>query len=110
MELLVIILNRPESLNDLLSVLVESGITQATILDSEGMGRHIANEIPIFAGLKQLIGESSTHNRTILAIAKNKDLINDFQKLLKEIEVDFSKPGTGIMFSLPIENIVKPED
>ncbi len=31
---------------------VEAGVTGATILDSEGMGRFLAYEIPLFAGFK----------------------------------------------------------
>ena len=107
MELLVIILNKTEYLNDLLSILIEAGITQATMLDSEGMGHHLAYEVPIFAGLRRLVGEEKAHNKTILAIVQDNKLLEELEKLLKEIEIDFSKPGTGIMFTLPLSSIIK---
>ena len=75
MELLVIVLNKTEFLNDLLSLMVEAGITHSTILDSEGMGHHLAYEIPIFAGLRQLIGETKAHNKTILALVDSREII-----------------------------------
>ena len=106
MQLLVIILNKVELINDLLSILVEAGITQATIFDSEGMGHHLAYEVPIFAGLRQLVGESA-HNKTILSLIRDENMINELQELLKEIQIDFTKPGTGIMFTLPVSSIIK---
>ena len=110
MELLVIILNKVEFFNDLLSILVEAGITQATILDSEGMGHHLAYEVPIFAGLRRLVGEEKAHNKTVLALIKDIKMINELQRLLKEIDIDFAKPGTGIMFALPVSSIIKHEE
>lgn len=109
MELLIIILNKTELLNDLLSILVEVGITKATILDSEGMGHHLAYEVPIFAGIKRLVGEAGSHNKTILSLIENRDIINELQELLREIDIDFKQPGTGIMFTVPVNTIIKPE-
>ena len=106
MELLVIILNKVESLKDLLSAMLESGITEATILDSEGMGQILAYEVPIFAGLRQLLGDTRTHNKTIFALIQKKDSLKDFKKLLEEVKIDFSEKGTGIIFTIPVNEVV----
>ena len=106
MNLLIIILNKSEYLNDLLSILVEAGISKATILDSEGLGQHLAHDIPIFAGLKSLVGDSKTYNKTILAIIDDVSVLSDLKKLLKETEIDFSDDGMGIMFTVPVDNII----
>ena len=79
MELLIVILNKEEYLEKVLSILVEIGIPGATILESEGLGHFLAYEVPIFAGLRQLIGEKKTANKTILALIDEK---NFFSKLL----------------------------
>ena len=55
MKVLVIVLNREEFLDDVLSLFVEMGITGATIIDSVGMGRIISYNIPIFAGFRDLM-------------------------------------------------------
>lgn len=110
MELLVIVLNKVDLLNDLLSVLVEAGITRATVLDSEGMGHHLAYEVPIFAGLRKMLGETGAHNKTILALIEDKKLVSELKKLLKEVKIDFTQSGTGIMFTVPVENVIKPEN
>jgi len=110
MELLVIVLNKVDLLNDLLSVLVEAGITRATVLDSEGMGHHLAYEVPIFAGLRKMLGETGAHNKTILALIKDKKSVAELERLLKEVKIDFTQSGTGIMFTVPVGNVIKPED
>jgi len=53
MKLLVFICNQPEKLEEILEGFLEVGITGATIIDSLGMGRILAAEVPIFAGLKE---------------------------------------------------------
>jgi nitrogen regulatory protein PII len=106
MELLVIILNKPELLNELLSVLVEAGISKATILDSEGLGQHLAYEVPIFAGLRKFVGEGRTFNKTILALMDDSGRMQELQKLLKGLGIDFEKDGMGVLFTLPVNNVV----
>ena len=50
--LMVVVLNKEEYLDEVLSGFVEIGIGGATILDSTGMGRILTQDIPIFAGLQ----------------------------------------------------------
>ncbi len=110
MKLLIIILNKVELLNDLLSVLVEVGIDQATILDSEGLGQHLAYEVPIFAGLRKLVGETKAYNKTILALIEDSKVVTELQKLLKETNIDFTKNGTGVIFTVPVDNVIKSDN
>ncbi|MFH1416117.1 MAG: hypothetical protein ABIH89_08570 [Elusimicrobiota bacterium] len=106
MKLLVMILNKVELMNDLLSVIVEAGITKATILDSEGLGQHLAYEVPIFAGLRKLVGESKSYNKTILALVDDDTVLMDLKKLLKQTDMDFSKDGMGIIFSVSVDSAI----
>ena len=109
MELLIIVLNKVEYLKDMLSIMVEAGITEATILDSEGMGQILAYEVPIFAGLRQLLGEERAHNKTVFALIKKGEVFEDFKKLLKEVDIDFAQKGTGIAFTVPVNSFMQPE-
>ena len=65
MQLLVAVINSPEKLDDILSGFLELGITGATVIDSEGMGRVLSHDIPIFAGLQTLMSRSRPENRTV---------------------------------------------
>ena len=55
MKLLVFVLNNEEYLEEVLEAYVEAGITGSTILDSEGMGRFLTYEVPLFAGFKDFM-------------------------------------------------------
>lgn len=110
MELLIIVLNREEYFERLLSLLVEAGLNGATIVDSEGIGHFLAHEIPIFAGLKQLVGEGKSVNKTIMAVLEKKDIFDNLKRLLAEENIDFTNPGTGIIITVPVNEVIKPNN
>lgn len=102
MDLLIIILNKLEFLNDLLSCLVEADITNATILDSEQLASRMAHEIPIFADLKQILGADKSYNKMIFGIIEEKSTLQELGKYLKEAQIDFSDPEVGTLLTIPI--------
>ncbi|MDA3957085.1 hypothetical protein [Oceanispirochaeta sp.] len=103
MKLLVFVLNDEEYLEQVLSAYIEAGVAGATILDSEGMGRFLAYEVPLFAGFKDFMKGNRPYNKTILSVIREQDTIEDLKKLVDEIVGGLDKPGTGIMFTLPID-------
>jgi len=110
MEVLIIILNRDEYFEKLISILVESGISGATILDSEGLGHFLAYEIPIFAGLREFLGEHKSGNKTILAVLEDKTIFPRIKKLLQEENIDFTEPGMGVIITLPVNEVIKSKE
>lgn len=110
MKLLIIVLNQEKYLEKVLSLMLETGISGATILESEGLGHFLAYEIPIFAGLRQLVGERKAANKTIFAVLEEESLFPKFKDLLKEENIDFNLPGIGIMALLPVEEAFKPKE
>jgi nitrogen regulatory protein P-II 1 len=110
MKLLVLILNRVEKLEEVLEGFLEVGVTGATIIDSIGMGHVISEEVPIFAGLRFMFAGAKPHNKMIFSvITDNKEdpVINVLRKILG----DLGQPGTGIVFTIPLDRVegLKPE-
>jgi nitrogen regulatory protein P-II 1 len=110
MKLLILILNKVEKLEEVLEGFIEIGITGATVIESSGMGHIIADEVPIFLGLRFMFTGAKAHNKTIFSVIndeKEKPVI----KLLKKILGNLNEPGTGIVFTLPIDKVegLKPE-
>ncbi len=101
-----IILNEEEYVDDLLSVMMELEITDATILDGVGMERVLANDVPIFAGLIQSLGGSRPYNKNIIALLKNRETLANLIGVSKEIGVDFQQPGIGTIFALPVSFVL----
>ena len=110
MKLLVIILNKVEKLEEVLEGFLEVGVTGATIIDSIGMGHVISEEVPIFAGLRFMFAGAKPHNKMIFSvITDNKE--DPVIKILKKILGDLGQPGTGIVFTIPLDHVegLKPE-
>lgn len=103
MKLLVFVLNNEECLEAVLEAYVEAGITGATILDSEGMGRFLAYEVPLFADFKDFMKGNKPYNKTILSVVKNQTTVDRLMPILDDAVGGLDNPGTGILFTVPID-------
>jgi nitrogen regulatory protein P-II 1 len=103
MHLLVIILNREDYLDDILTELVELEITSATVIDGVAMERVLAKDVPIFAGLLQSTRGSNSFNKNIFALVPRKEIVAELIQILKEIDIDLTDPAVGILFTLPVD-------
>ena len=106
MKLVVFVLNREELLERVLEAYVETGITGATIIDSEGMGRFLTYEVPLFADFKEFMKGNKPYNKTILSVVEDEALFARLHTILDEVCGGLSLPGTGILFSVPVDAAV----
>ena len=104
-RLLVAVINDPEKLDEILSGFLGLGGTGATVVNSEGMGRLLSHDIPIFAGLQTLISGSRPQNRMIFSVVPAL-LVDPVLELLQEICGNLASPATGIAFVLPVDRVV----
>ena len=102
MELLLMVLNKEEYLDDVLAAFLEVGIKGATVIDSTGMGAILSHDVPIFAGLRQLMRGERPYNKTIFATIESKEQVDELISILKEIGLDFKVPGAGVIITLPV--------
>lgn len=105
-QLLIAVINREEWLEEVLAGFLELGITGATVLDSEGMGRLLTHEIPIFAGLQTLTSRSRPRNYTVFSVIDDPGKLEDGLTLLREVCGSLEGPATGIAFTLPVTRVV----
>ncbi len=105
MELLIAVINQEGRLDDILSGFLELGITGATVIDSEGMGRVLSHDIPIFAGLQTLISRARPQNKTIFSVIESEEKMEGAIALLQEICGDLNDPATGIAFTIPLNRV-----
>jgi len=105
-QLLIAVINQEEKLDEILSGLVELGVTGATIISSEGMGRVLSHDIPIFAGLETLALRSRPQNQTIFSVIREDAKVEGVIRLLQEICGDLEDPATGIVFTIPVTRVV----
>lgn len=102
MEMLVLVLNRPEYLEEILQGFLSCGISGATVIDSTGMGRTLCDKVPIFGGLRSMLQGCRPNNLTIFTVVKNAETRQKAVDVIHQILGDLSKPNTGFLFSVPV--------
>lgn len=103
MKLLVLVLNNEDYLEEVMEAYIEAGITGSTILDSEGMGRFLTYEVPLFEGFKDFMKGNKPYNKTILSVVRDEAVIKEAMQLVDSIVGGLHNPGTGIMFTIPVD-------
>lgn len=85
------------------------GVKGATILDSMGSSKYSQENIqnmPRIGGLMRSLHLGVVQNKTIFSVIESKELV---EKVADEVEEiiggSLQKPGTGIMFSVPINMV-----
>jgi nitrogen regulatory protein PII len=101
-QLLIAVVNE-ENTEELLAGFLELGVTGATVLQSEGMGRLLANEVPIFAGLEPL-RRARPRNHTLFSVM-DEDKVDRVMALVREVCGNLDGPSTGIAFTLPVSRV-----
>ncbi len=96
--LLVMIASDHAMFDDLITALLDIGLTGATVIESKGMGSILREEMPIFAGLAALIPEH-TGSRVLISVTTRVQAEKVFQFLEDEIKA----ANRPIAITVPIE-------
>jgi nitrogen regulatory protein P-II 1 len=104
-ELLIVVINDVDRMDEVLAGFLEIGITGATVIDSEGMGRVLSHDIPIFAGLQTLISRSRPQNQTLFSVIDEPEKVEQAIALLQDVCGRFD-PATGIAMTVPVTRVV----
>ena len=107
MQLLLLVLNQVEKLEDLLKELMDQGITGATIINSTGMIKELADYLenqPIFGSPWISIAFDRKESKTIF-MALNTEQVEKARSVIHQVIGDLSKPDTAVLFTLPLISI-----
>jgi nitrogen regulatory protein P-II 1 len=106
MQLLIAVVNQEEKLDQILAGFLELGITGATVIRSEGMGRVLSHDVPIFAGLQTLLARARPQNITIFSVIREVAKVRGAIALLQDVCGNLDDPATGIAFTVPVHDVV----
>ena len=96
--LLVLIATDHAMFDDLITALLDIGLTGATVLESRGMGSILREEMPIFAGLAALIPEH-TGSRVLLSVTTREQA----DRVFGYMETELKAANRPIALTVPIE-------
>jgi len=103
-ELLICVVMDHHQVEEILTGFLELGIRGATVLDSRGMGSILSHEVPIFAGFRSLFPGGTAGTYAILSVVSELQ-VEDAIRLADEVCGDFSEPGTGFLFTVPVKRM-----
>jgi nitrogen regulatory protein P-II 1 len=95
MKLVVFVLNKEELLDEVL----------AAYMDSEGMGRFLTYEVPLFASFKEFMKGNKPYNKTIFSVVDKDEKVKRLEELIEKVCGPLSEPGTGVLFSVPVDYV-----
>ena len=105
--MVICVLNEPNYLHDVLAAFLEAGATTSTVIESQGMGRILSHDVPIFAGFRHLFAGSKPFNHTIFAVVDNRKVVARIVELVRDVLADVEEESKGIVFSLPVSSFAK---
>jgi len=94
---LVVIASDPTSMDDLLTALLDIGITGATLVESKGMAAVLREEMPIFAGLIAL-ASGATGSRMLFSVTT----VQLGQKVIDYVNEELRTDAKTIVVMMPI--------
>lgn len=108
MKLMIFVLNNVDHLDPFILRLKEAGIKGATILNSTGMGRMLAENddlgFDLFGSLRTVLNGPHTESRTIMMVLEEPQ-VPIVAGVIHKVVGDLSKPNTGIYFVLPLDEV-----
>ena len=104
MQLLVIVLNKLECLDKLLTALEKEHIPGATILDSRGMAQQLEghDELRFLGSLR--MNPAHKENKMIFMVLDG-EKVRTVSRVVNEVTGGLDQPDSGILFTVPISYV-----
>ena len=107
MKLLTLILKQTELISELNDELKKIGVHHGTIIDAKSMTKGLSawsDDYIIIGGFLRRAKnfEYNEECKVLLFILKD-ELLKEAEKVIENVIGDINKPGTGVMFTVPID-------
>ena len=107
MYLVLMVLNNPDRLEELLIAWEENGVQGATVLFSTGLGRirqmdAWRDDMPLMPSLRDFYELPENMNRTIFTVVDNEAQVDALAAATQEVVGELDEQGTGLLLVLPV--------
>ncbi len=109
--MVLLVLQNPEQLNDILNAWRESGAPGVTVLDSMGMSHlsrqaALREDLPIMPNIGDLLETSADSNHTLFTIVGDEATAEKIISATLAITGSLDRPNTGIITSWPVSRVI----
>ena len=107
MYLVLMVLNDPDRLEELLIAWEENGVQGATVLFSTGLGRirqmdAWRDDMPLIPSLRDFYEVPENMNRTVFTVVNTEAQVDALVAATKAIVAELDEHGTGLLLVLPV--------
>ena len=107
MYLILLVLNDPDKLEELLIAWEETGVQGATVLFSTGLGRirqmdAWRDDMPLIPSLRDFYEVPENMNRTVFTIVKDEAQVEAIVAATKNVVGELDELETGLLLILPV--------
>jgi hypothetical protein len=107
MYLILLVLNDPDRLEDLLIAWEDRGVQGATVLFSTGLGRirqmdAWRDDMPLIPSLRDFYEVPENMNRTVFTIVKDEAQVDAIVSATQTVIGDLDESKTGLLLVLPV--------
>jgi hypothetical protein len=104
--LVVLIVDDPEHVPEVLQAWETAGALGITILESTGVGHlrraGLQEDFPLLPSLRDLISGGETHHRTLFSVVDSEELVDRLEAAARQVIGDLNEPHTGFLFVVPV--------
>ena len=107
MFLLVMVLDDPTRLDEVLAAWVAAGAPGVTVLESTGVHRVLTRTEPdpAFAGFGRMFGGGKVGHNTLFAVVTDMDVAESVSEATQGLLGSLDEPNTGIVFAVPVSKV-----
>ena len=109
-SLVVLVLAQPGKLPEVLQAWQDSGVAEATVIESTGLGRvrqmFGRDDLPLFASLRALSEYGESAHNTVFSVVDNDALVDRLVAVTQSVVGDLSEPNRGILFVVPLARVI----
>jgi hypothetical protein len=105
-QLVVLILNNPGKIDEVLNVWVAHGVPGITMLDSAGLGHRIGDtlrdDLPLMPSLVNLMRSREEFHRIVFSVVPDGFDVDALVKASEQVTGSFEESETAFIFAVPV--------
>ncbi len=106
MNLLILVVYEMDRMEDFYSALLKLDVIGLQAVDTSSVADILAQEAPIFAGLRQLITRPKAESKTVFGMTEDDNILRRLKETLKKIGLNMDKPGIAYAMLIPVSDQV----
>jgi nitrogen regulatory protein PII len=110
MFMVLLVLNDPDKLKDVLEAWESVNVPGVTVLHSTGLGKlrqfpGLWDDLPLLPNVDDFFEREELHSRTLLSVVPDEAFADKLVSVTKKILGGFNRPGTGLLVIMPLVKV-----